>query len=60
VLLYESSSERDLATAELINQGLEENQLCVYASVDACDQSHLANISSKLMIMKKIFTKEIC
>lgn len=48
MLLYESNSERDLATAELINQGLEENQLCVYASVYACDESHLANISSKI------------
>jgi len=48
ILLYENNWERDVATTELINQGLGENQLCVYASVDAYDKSRLANISSKI------------
>jgi len=48
MLLYGNNLERDVATTELINKGLEENQLCVYASVDAYDKSHLAAISSKI------------
>jgi CheY-like chemotaxis protein len=33
---------------ELINKGLEENQLCIYASVDTYDKSHLANLHAKI------------
>ena len=39
----------DLTSAQCINQGLEEKQLCVYASVNGFDKSHLLNISSQIM-----------
>ena len=48
VLLYKNNSERDKAALEYINQGLRENQLCIYASV-AYDQLHLSRISSKIV-----------
>jgi CheY-like chemotaxis protein len=48
ILLYGNNTERDSVTAELINKGLEENQLCIYASVDAYDKSHLANLRAKI------------
>lgn len=35
VLLYENNLVRDNVTIDYINQGLKENQLCVYASVNA-------------------------
>jgi CheY-like chemotaxis protein len=46
ILLYESDSRRNIATASCINQGLKESQLCIYASVNAYDNSHLSKISS--------------
>ena len=46
ILLYESDSGRNTATASCINQGLKESQLCIYASVNAYDTSHLSKISS--------------
>lgn len=46
ILLYESDSRRNIATASCINQGLKESQLCIYASVNAYDTSHLSKISS--------------
>lgn len=48
MLLYGTNSERDSVMTALINKGLEENQLCIYASVDAHDKSHLANLRSKI------------
>jgi CheY-like chemotaxis protein len=53
VLLYKDNSERDKAALEYINQGLRENQLCIYASVDAYDQLHLSSISSKIVGFKE-------
>jgi hypothetical protein len=41
MLLYDTDSDRNLASVNYINQGLKEKQLCVYASVDAHDSSHL-------------------
>ena len=57
MLLYESDSERNLATIDYINQGLKENHLCVYASVDAYDQQHLSKISSKIVEFKENINK---
>jgi len=48
ILLYENNTNRDLASAECINQGLKEKQLCVYASVNTHDKSQLSNISSQI------------
>ena len=45
MLLYDNDSDRNLASVNYINQGLKEGQLCVYASVDARDSSHLQKIS---------------
>jgi hypothetical protein len=53
LLLYGNNTERDSVTAELINKGLEENQLCIYASVDAYDKSHLATLRSKIKNYEK-------
>ena len=53
VLLYKDNSEREKAALEYINQGLRENQLCIYASVDAYDQLHLSSISSKIVGFKE-------
>ena len=46
ILLYESDSSRDLIAAKCLNQGLKEGQLCIYASVNAYELSHLTKISS--------------
>jgi CheY-like chemotaxis protein len=46
ILLYKSDSSRDLTAAKCINQGLKEGQLCIYASVNACEPFHLTKISS--------------
>jgi len=35
MLLYNDYSDRELASIKYINQGLQEKQLCIYASVDA-------------------------
>jgi CheY-like chemotaxis protein len=48
MLLYNNDSDRNLASVDYINQGLKEKQLCVYASVDAQDSSHLQKISSQV------------
>ena len=53
VLLYKTNSERETATQDYINQGLKENRLCIYASVDAYDQLHLSRISSKIIDFKE-------
>jgi hypothetical protein len=45
MLLYDGDSDRNLASANCINQGLKEKQLCVYASVDARDTYHLQKMS---------------
>lgn len=46
ILLYESESSRNLTAARCINQGLEEGQLCIYASVNDCNPSRLTKLSS--------------
>ncbi|HET7149404.1 MAG TPA: response regulator [Candidatus Nitrosopolaris sp.] len=48
MLLYDINSNRDLAAINYINQGLTEKQLCIYASVNAYDPSHLSMISSRI------------
>ena len=48
MLLYDINSNRDLAAINYINQGLAEKQLCIYASVNAYDTSHLSKISSRI------------
>jgi CheY-like chemotaxis protein len=48
ILLYQNNFNLDLTSAQCINQGLEEKQLCVYASVNGFDTSHLSNISSQI------------
>ena len=48
MLLYENNLQRDTATIGYINQGLTENRLCVYASVNAYDRSNLYKVSSKI------------
>ena len=45
MLLYENEENRAEAAAYWINQGLEERQLCIYASVYAFDQSHMSGIA---------------
>lgn len=50
MILYDNNYERDLASVKYVNQGLEEKQLCIYASVNAYDDaSHLAKISSQII-----------
>lgn len=44
--IYQNKSNLDLASAQYFNQGLEEKQLCVYASVYCSDKSHLSIIIS--------------
>jgi hypothetical protein len=48
MLLYHNNSDRNLASINYINQGLKEKQLCVYASVDATNSSHLRKISLQI------------
>lgn len=45
MLLYENEENRAEAAAYWINQGLEEGQVCIYASVYAFDQSHMLGIT---------------
>ena len=52
MLLYKNNSERETAALDYINQGLKENQLCIYASVDSYDQLHLSRISSRIVDFK--------
>jgi CheY-like chemotaxis protein len=51
--LYGNNSRRDIATTNCINQGLKEDRLCIYASVNACDRSNLYNVSSKIKDYKE-------
>ena len=46
MLLYDTNSNRDLATINCINLALENKQLCIYASVNVVDTSYLSKISS--------------
>ncbi len=48
MLLYNDYSDRELVSINYINQGLQEKQLCIYASIDAYDTSHLSKISQKI------------
>jgi CheY-like chemotaxis protein len=48
ILLYQNKYNLDLTSAQYINQGLKEKQLCVYASVYCSDKSHLSNITSQI------------
>jgi hypothetical protein len=48
ILLYQNNFNLDLTSTQCINQGLEEKQFCVYASVNGFDKSHLLNISSQI------------
>jgi hypothetical protein len=48
MLLYHNNSDRNLASINYINQGLKAKQLCVYASVDATNSSHLRKISLQI------------
>jgi hypothetical protein len=57
VLLYENNSERDIATIDYINRGLQENQLCVYASVNAYDRSNLSKVLPKIKDYKENINK---
>jgi CheY-like chemotaxis protein len=44
MLMYEDVEHRAQAAAYWINRGLEDGQICIYASVHALDQSHLLGI----------------
>jgi CheY-like chemotaxis protein len=57
MLLYDNNSERDVATVSYINQGLEENQLCMYASVYAYDEPRLSRILHKIKDYKENINK---
>jgi hypothetical protein len=48
MLLYDNNSNRDIASINYINQGLEQKLLCIYASVNAYNTSHLTKISSQI------------
>jgi CheY-like chemotaxis protein len=53
ILLYQDKFNLDLASAQYINQGLREKQLCVYASVYCSYKSHLSNITSQITDYQK-------
>ena len=46
MLLYDKDEERAEAAAHWINQGLEDEQLCIYASVYAYNQLHISSIEN--------------
>jgi CheY-like chemotaxis protein len=46
MLLYDKDEERAEAAAHWINQGLEDEQLCIYASVYAYNQLHVSSIAN--------------
>ena len=46
MLLYDKDEERAEAAAHWINQGLEDEQLCIYASVYAYNQLHISSIAN--------------
>jgi len=48
---------RDNVTIDYINQGLIENQLCVYASVNAYDRSNLSKVLDKIKGYKENIVK---
>lgn len=57
MLLYGKDEDRAEAAAHWINHALEEEQLCIYASVYAFDTlniSSITNLSSKIKIIKNI------
>ena len=56
--LYDNNSERDLSSINYINRGLEEKQLCIYASVNAYDDTlHLEKIFSQIKDYKENINK---
>ncbi|GEM_PF-199449 len=57
MLLYNDYSDRELASIKYINQGLQEKQLCIYASVDAYNTSHLSKISWQIKDYEENITK---
>ena len=57
ILLCENDLSRNLTAAKCINQGLKGGQLCIYASVNACDVSHLTKISSLIDSYKENIEK---
>lgn len=44
MLMYEDEEHRAQAAAYWMNRGLEDGQICIYASVHALDQSHMLGI----------------
>jgi hypothetical protein len=56
MLLYNDYSDRELASINYINQG---KQLCIYASIDAYDTSHLSRISQKINDYEENIIKKI-
>ncbi|WP_148701508.1 MEDS domain-containing protein [Candidatus Nitrososphaera evergladensis] len=48
MLLYDSDQVRDEVAAHYINEGIDEGQLVIYASVDAEDLAHLARLASRI------------
>lgn len=44
MLMYEDEEHRAQAASHWINSGLEDGQICIYASVHALDQSHMLGI----------------
>jgi CheY-like chemotaxis protein len=44
MLMYEDEEHRVQAAAYWINRGLEDGQICIYASVQALDQSHMLGV----------------
>lgn len=44
MLMYEDEEHRAQAASYWINRGLEDGQICIYASVHALDQSHMLGI----------------
>jgi CheY-like chemotaxis protein len=53
MLLYGKDEDRTEAAAHWINQGLEEEQLCIYASVYAFDRLNISSISNLSTKIKK-------
>jgi hypothetical protein len=61
MLLYASDDERNNAAVKYINNGLKSGHKCIYASINAYDSessSNISNLSSKLIIIKKISKPE--
>ena len=63
MLMYEDVEHRAQAAAYWINRGLEDGQICIYASVHALDHSHLLGIeqlSERINHCKENITIKIC